>query len=419
LFSLGFGSYMLIGTFAEDIDTAFAVHFNATTAAHEIYVPSTGIKGADITISAVLLILGIVIGVAGCCLKDSIELVLGSIEATYECLKDMPIMLLQPAVSVLLKVSYLSVAFAGLAWVLSVGDVATYDVSSYVPTGITRSFTYADDEVYYIAGYCFVAIWMYELGRAWEQMWFAYATQMWFFTPYTNGSKGVSIFAILRGGFVSLMYHLGTLAFGSLLLTIFQGLYLILSIVYKQVKSTNEDGTVNKVAAGAAGCCLCCLKCWENVVRYMNKNVYTVVLVNSESYCSSAGTVVQIVAEDFASLGILEMATKIFQVGGIVTITGVGSYLTWFVLRNVETFSDPSSPHVVPQPEVVTAAAGVLCFAVAMTFMNVFDMISDTILLCWSLDRRYRKMNGLGKNEHLPVRLKSLLDKVLGDPLLE
>mmetsp|Transcript_121127 Transcript_121127/g.304590 ORF Transcript_121127/g.304590 Transcript_121127/m.304590 type:complete len:219 (+) Transcript_121127:3-659(+) len=210
------------------------------------------------------------------------------------------------------------------------------------------------------------------------------------------------------------MYHFGTLAFGSLLLAMFQMLYFILSVIYKQTKSTSEDGTMNKVAGVAAGCCLCCLKCWENIVRYMNKNVYTVVVMNSEHFCTGAHTVVKVFAEDFAALGILEGVTKVFQVGGVVTITGVGSYLTWFVLRNVKAFNDSSSPHVVPQPEVVTVAAGALCFSISLVFMNIFDVISDTILLCWSLDRMYRKQNNMETNPNVPSRLKALLDKAVG-----
>jgi hypothetical protein len=417
-FCCGFGGYMLIGTFAEDIDTAFAVHFNATAAANELFVPTTGFKEADITIALIMIALGAGIGIAGCCMKDSIELVLGSLEATVECLQDMPFLLATPLVSVALRCSYLAIAFVGFAWVASIGDVATYDialVSTYMPTGLTRTLSFEDNEAWLVAGYCFVAVWILELGQAVEQVSFAYATQMWFFTPYTNGKKSVSIFSALRGLIVGVTYHLGSVAFGSLIVALFQALYFVLSIVYKQAKSTNEDGTVNKVAAGAAGCCLCCLKCWENFIRYMNKSAYTVVIVDSVGFCSAAQTVVSIMAEDFASLGILEGATKIFQVGGVATITGAGSYLTWFTLRNVDAFTDPASPHVVPQPEYVTAAAGVLCFSVALVFMNVFDMISDTILLCWSLDRRYRKENKLGKNPNLPSRLKALLEKVLGE----
>jgi len=339
---------------------------------------------------------------------------LGSIGATLSCLQDMPILLLQPLVSVLVKVVFLSAAGVGMAWVMSIGAVSNYEVHSAMPAGLARQFTYTDEQMWVVLGYVFLAAWMYEFICAVEQFVFIYAVHTWYHAPYTEGmirKKSVSQLFAPKGLFLALTYYLGSMTFGSLLLAVTRMLYFVMSLVYKQAKSSGED---NNVAAAAAGCCLCCLKCWESLVRYLNKMVYTIVLANSTGFCSSAETMLEVVASEFVAMALLEGATKVFQATGLVTITGAGSYLTWLTLRHVEAFNSPTSVHFVPQPEYLTIAAGILSSVIGMVFMEVFDVVSDTTLLCWALDKKTRKERGMAPNPHTPDALKSLLEKTPG-----
>lgn len=431
LSSLGcilFGVYMMLGaqsqstldTFIKDlkvdqvltsIDTAIGNSTNITMPG--MGAPTTGNKGADTAIAVACMLLGIAIAIAGCCMRRSINLVVASFAATLECLQDMPILLLQPLVSSLLRVAFMLVAFAGGAWVLSVGQVHFLDVgSSYIPAGVARSFSLQGEERYMLAGYVFIALWLLEFLKALDQFVLIYGVQMWFFAPYGQWlgrkCKKVRQIGILRGICIGLTYHLGSLAFGSAILAVMRFLYFALSLMFKQMQA-QAGPDQNRVVAAAAGCCLCCLRCWENVVRYFNKMAYIVICMNSQNFCSAAGTVVGIVASEFAALGLIEWATKFFQLGGILSITSAGAYLVWLLLTTVPTFSSPASPHFVPQPESVTVAAGAVSLVVAATFMDVFDTLSDAILVCWALDKRNREKNGMAPNPHLPAGLRRML----------
>mmetsp|Transcript_132880 Transcript_132880/g.384190 ORF Transcript_132880/g.384190 Transcript_132880/m.384190 type:complete len:676 (-) Transcript_132880:166-2193(-) len=429
-----FGGWMLLGVFRQDAEETFAARFQTEDLLRDLngtsvdeFFPSTGHKTADTAISITLLVIGLLIAIAACCLKRSIDIVVSTLAATLECLQDMPIMLAQPLIGVVLRMVYLAVAFIGLVWMVSIGDVARVDVHEYVPAGFARTFTYDNEQLAYIGIYTLIALWLLEFGAALEQFSFIYSTQMWFFAPYGSTAgmrkKQVNQFWMLRGSFLGLTYHLGTLAFGSALLAILRGLYLVLSFVYKQAKDNSEDN--NAVVNCAAGCCLCCIACWEKVIRYMNKMVYVIVSIRSESFCASAEEMVQIVATEFAALGMLEGATKLFQLGGLISITGSGGYLSWLVLTKVSAFNSLDSPHFVPQPEYVTAAAAIASFIIAGVFMDVFDTVSDTILFCWAVDKKTRKESGLPPNEDLPGALRDLFGGALrsksGDqqPLVE
>lgn len=95
-----------------------------------------------------------------------------------------------------------------------------------------------------------------------------------------------------------------------------------------------------------------------------------------------------------------------------MTITSAGGYLTWLTLRNVEAFSNPASEQFVAQPEYLTLAASGVAFVVALVFMSVFDVCSDTILFCWALDKKVREEKGLGPNTDLPESLVAMLDTI-------
>mmetsp|Transcript_118815 Transcript_118815/g.341080 ORF Transcript_118815/g.341080 Transcript_118815/m.341080 type:complete len:703 (+) Transcript_118815:59-2167(+) len=428
--AIGFGVWVLLGVYNEGINNAFVGHFGFNTTqvndvlhkhikltTENFFAPSTGYKWADITIAIVAMVIGLAIPIVACCAKHSIDLALGSLAAALECLQDMPLLLLQPVFSVVFKLIYLSCVILGLAFVISVGEPENYSLSQKVPAGITRTFTFKEAEVWYISAYVFIAVWFYEFFSALEQFVFIYATEMWFFAPYTKvmgiRRKSVSQLALVRGFFVGFTYHLGTLALGSLIISLFQVAYMALSVIYKQANAqSGADTATNKAVQATLGCCMCCLKCWEEIVRYLNKMVYIVVSVNSESFCTAAGTMLEITASEFLAMGILEGATKFFQLGGMLTISSLGGYLTWITLRNVDAYTDPKSDHFVAQPEYVAAAATVISAIVAGVFMRIFDVVSDTILFCWALDKKNRKDNGFPPNEDLPKSLQDLLGQV-------
>jgi len=408
---------MLVGVFAEDIDAEFLVHFQQDPngiKTSDIYVPSTGSRTLDIILSFTLLALGLVIPVGMCCVRRSIDIVLASLAATLECLTDMPVLLIKPLISVIVRVLLMALAAVGMAWVLSIGAVSNYQLTALMPSGLTRKFEYSEGQWWIVLGYFFVAAWVFEFVCALEQFTFIYGVQMWFFTPYTRvmgiRKKNVSQCFMMRGVFLGFTYYFGTLAFGSLMLAVCRLISLVMSILFRQTKSQNDEGS-NKVAQVAAGCCMCCLKCWENVIRYLNKLVYTVVLVNSQSFCRSAETLVEVIASEFVALGVLEGATKLFQLGGMVTITAAGGLLTWFTLGTIPMFTDPSSPNFVLQPEYLAIVASLMCAVIAWVFMDVFDTVSDTILLCWALDKKARAAENLPPNPDLPSSLIALLDK--------
>ena len=78
-------------------------------------------------------------------------------------------------------------------------------------------------------------------------------------------------------------HHMGTAAFGSLLIAIIQTIRAIISYIQKHGKATK-----NKVVEYIMCCLQCCMWCLEKVMKFMNKNAYIQTAIYGYSFCKAA-----------------------------------------------------------------------------------------------------------------------------------
>ena len=103
----------------------------------------------------------------------------------------------------------------------------------------------------------FIFFWTSEFIVALGQITLAMCYSKWYFT--VDKKSGVNS-SVLRCLCISFLYHMGTAAFGSMVLAIIRFIRTFLLWVQKKVK---ESGLDNKSADILFCCCQCCLKCLE------------------------------------------------------------------------------------------------------------------------------------------------------------
>lgn len=109
---------------------------------------------------------------------------------------------------------------------------------------------------------------------------------MWYFSQGgddLSNAGGVSISLALGW---SVRYHLGSLAMGSLLIAIITLIKVVFEyLVAKYEAMTQSDGAVYKMVT-------CCIRCviWslDSYVKFINKNAYIQIALQSSSFCTSA-----------------------------------------------------------------------------------------------------------------------------------
>lgn len=375
---------------------------------------TTGSRDMDLGLGLALLGFSLLCFLVIWCCRRSIQLAIGCVESACECMFDMPGVLLEPAVNLSARVLLLCMLGTGLALLLSCGQVNRHDIADYIPGGVTRSIEYTSEQTKYIFFYLFMMLWIMEMCTATAQFVLAYCAQLWYFKEYVNGKKNISWNPLFRAYSVGLFYHLGTLAVGAFLVSLVRFARILLGFIARQLRSEDESGA-HGITSCVLGCCSCCLTCFENFLRFVNKNAYMDVAINSSNFCEAASSAFSVITNEATAVSILAGACWIFQLGGVAAIMASGLYTTATVIHTVPLFADPASDHYVEDPHTVLAVAAVILFAVSVAFMTVFDVVSDTVLFSFALDRQRRLKTNSPPRDFAPPRLKRLLNEYKSD----
>jgi len=230
-----------------------------------------------------------------------------------------------------------------------------------------------------------------------------YAVVLWYYQPKdSNGKKSRPFLPCLRGFGNGLVFHLGSIAFGSFLIAVTDALRLIMTAFAKQ-----SEASGNRVGACIAKCCLCCLTCFKKFVEYINKNAYIDIAIRSSNFIPAAVHTFEFIASEAAGIAILNGACTVAQVAGVLSVTSLGGYLAFLCVDEIPRWADPYSDNYVQEPLIIVGVAAFICFNISLLFMLVFDMASDTLLYTFA-DQRKRVPEDVDK--FAPKILAELVD---------
>ncbi len=98
---------------------------------------------------------------------------------------------------------------------------------------------------------------------------------IWYFNQGKDGvdSKGEVSTSFYR----AFRYHLGSLAFGSLIIAIIQFIIAVLEYLKKKTEAAGEQKS--KIYKCLISCCQCCLACIAKCVEFINRHAYIQVII--------------------------------------------------------------------------------------------------------------------------------------------
>lgn len=343
-------------------------------------------KTASLVTGGVFCVLALVFLLLLCCAHGSINTAVGCVEAATEAMFAMPCMLLMPLIEVIVKVAMLCVLLFFLMYLVSSGelDTKTYaQIGGQEVNGLRRHFKYTDETKGYIAFYVFGIFWFLELANAMGSFVVTYAVVGWYYTPKPKNHNWCGL---VWGYIYACTFHLGTLAFGSLLIAICRFLRLILSVISQVSK---DQG--NAAVACIAKILICCITCFEKFMKFINKNAYIDVAINSNNFCGAAADVMAFIAGHPAEITILNGACTIFSIAGCSLVSGLTGYATYMACTTQPRWTDETSPHHVASPRFVAIVAAVGAIFIAHAFMQIFDHTADTLLYtyCWNKSKAH------------------------------
>ncbi|XP_038146322.1 choline transporter-like protein 2 isoform X2 [Cyprinodon tularosa] len=204
----------------------------------------------------------------------------------------------------------------------------------------------------------------------------AFASYYWAFVKPDD----IPTFPVFSSLGRSLRYHTGSLAFGSLILSIIQIIRVLLEYLDHKLKDAQ-----NKCTKFMFCCLKCCFWCLEKFVKFLNRNAYIMVAIYGKHFCASAKDAFFLLMRNVIRVAVVDKVTDFLLFLGKLLIVGlVGVFSFFFFSGRVKAFED-TAPHLhyywVP---ILTVVVG--SYLIAHGFFSVYAMCVDTLFLCFCED---------------------------------
>ena len=264
------------------------------------------------------------------------------------------------------------------------------EVQSYTPpggtAGVLKTVELEDDLRYSIYYHIFGYFWVTQFLVAFVELVIALAITRWYFAPEeADGKKqGLPPSPVSAAVSIACKYHLGSVAFGSLIIAIVKAIravfeyvtakyvcaWFVVAVVVVVVVVVvvcggggsawpshffhctvyfaacvcgcrlEKNGGRNPVFRCLRCCCSCCLWCLEKCLRFINRQAYIQIAITGESFCTSARAAFSLVLHNLARFGALTVVATLFLILGRLFVAGGATLIAYGVLTKMDRYTD-------------------------------------------------------------------------------
>ncbi len=322
-------------------------------------------------------------------LRRQIMLSMACIRAAGRALSDMPTMTIFPIIQVLGLASFMVVWIIYSVHLVSIGHtvedevqgditIAGYNVTDFGNftefngTSVRISSFQIDDfpeKCNWYLLFCF--FWTTAFVSAIGQIIIAMCVARWYFT---RDKRKVGVFTLFSCIAESLMYHIGTAAFGSFIIACIQMIRYILAKIQKKMRELD-----NKCGQAILCCLQCCMWCFEKCIKFLNKNAYIQTAIFGTPFCISAKNAFSLIVRNAGKIASISYVSAVVLFVGkifICTATTFGGYV-YIEEEYADHLYSAAGPCVL---------IFIISYFVGDMFLSIFDMTTSTILQCFVAD---------------------------------
>uniref|UniRef100_A0AAQ4P255 Choline transporter-like protein n=1 Tax=Gasterosteus aculeatus aculeatus TaxID=481459 RepID=A0AAQ4P255_GASAC len=201
----------------------------------------------------------------------------------------------------------------------------------------------------------------------------AFASYYWAFKKPDD----IPAFPIFSSLGRALRYHTGSLAFGSLILSMVQVIRVHLEYLDHKLK-----GAQNKFAKFLLSCMKCCFWCLNRCIKFLNRNAYIMIAIYGKSFCPSARDAFFLLMRNIVRVAVLDKVTDFLLFLGKLLIVGiVGIFSFFFFSGRISAIEDAAPSLNYYWVPILTLVVG--SYLIAHGFFSVYAMCVDTLFLCF------------------------------------
>lgn len=281
-------------------------------------------------------------------------------------------------------------------YLYSSGDISQENQDSFAEVSKTNNYKY----MFYFEFWGI--LWVSSYLIATTQFILAGSVCIWYFS---QGADSGPQRPVSRPIWWSIRYHMGSLAFGSLILAVVWTIKWILIYIRVKIKLARFDE--NNFFIGILLKCLTCfILCFERFIKFLNKNAYIQIALHSVSFCAGARDAFFLIFRNAARFLTLGSLGAIFIFLGKWLVTLSATYIGYLILTRSEKYENELHSPVFP-----TIVFLILAYVISSLFLVVYEMACDSILHCFLADEELMKSDGNREPEHAPSDLKDFLHK--------
>uniref|UniRef100_A0A8C7UTJ3 Choline transporter-like protein n=1 Tax=Oncorhynchus mykiss TaxID=8022 RepID=A0A8C7UTJ3_ONCMY len=234
----------------------------------------------------------------------------------------------------------------------------------------------------------------------------AFASYYW----ALNKPSDIPTFPLSQAFIRTIRYHVGSLAFGALILTLIQIIRIILE--YLDHKTRGKAGAAQNPCSRFLMCCLkCCFWCLEKFIKFLNRNAYIMIAIYGKNFCVSAKNAFMLLMRNIVRVVVLDKVTDLLLFfGKMLVVGGVGVLAFFFFSGRIRLPGSNFRTEMLNYYWMPIIVVVVGAYLIAYGFFSVYSMCVDTLFLCF-LEDLERHDGTMQKPYYMSKKLMKILNK--------
>ena len=229
------------------------------------------------------------------------------------------------------------------------------------------------------------------------------SASLWYFNQGAETADHPS--PIKTSAYWGIRYHLGSLAFAAVLLSIIYMVKLVLMYIQYQADKLGAKKLDSKVVKFVLCLMMCIVDCFERFVKFINKTGLTMVAITGRHFCGSCKDGITLLLRHPLKFGLVGVLGEIFVFLGKVFISCITTVVGYIVVTRHSYYKDNLYSPMIPC--LFFFFIGIL---VGSIFMAVYGLAADAILLCYLVDKDLVERNGK-QIQRAPEPLKEFFEE--------
>jgi hypothetical protein len=218
--------------------------------------------------------------------------------------------------------------------------------------------------------------------------------------------------AVCGGSDKSIIYHLGSLAQGCIIVAITRPFRLFATAVRALIGKSADRKFTEETDPSFVASFRAMLSLVVNIIEStfigVSKNAYCAMVLGSTDFWPSAKDAKLMLEDAGGSVAFLHGSTGLYEIIAIVSISAICSVAAMISFTYISCFTDHNnSTWFVEDTESMTIAAAAISAIIAYGFMSLFNVTLDALLYVFSWSRKMK----IAKNKEVcPLALRSMIN---------